>query len=75
MSKPRKPGERTAEVPPSQIRREPPPLQKPASLEKALWQPRWQSREWEIGLAIVGMILFALGISSLSIGFSAITGH
>ena len=55
---------------PSRIRREPEQSQKPASLERALWQ----SREWEIGLAVVGMILFALAISSLSIGFSAITG-
>lgn len=55
---------------PSRIRREPEPSQRPASLEKALWQ----SREWEIGLAVVGMILFALAISSISVGFSAITG-
>jgi hypothetical protein len=54
----------------SRIRREPVSPQKPASLEKALWQ----SREWEIGIAVIGMILFALAISSVSIGFSAITG-
>ena len=48
--------------PPSRIRREPPPAEKPASLEKALWR---QSRELEIGLAIVGMILFALGIDAV----------
>lgn len=46
---------------PSRIRREPPPAEKPASLEKALWR---QSRELEIGLAIVGMTLFALGIDA-----------
>lgn len=46
------------------------PAQKPASLDKAMWQ----SREWEIGLAIVGIILFALAINAISIGFSAITG-
>jgi len=41
------------------------------SLERALWRP---SREWEIGLAIVGMILFGLAIDAVTIGFSAITG-
>lgn len=46
------------------------PAEKPASLEKVLWQ----SREWEIGLAIVGMALFAIAISFVSIGFSAIIG-
>ena len=46
---------------PSRIRREPPPLEKPASLDKAMWQ----SREWEIGLAFAGITLFALGISAL----------
>lgn len=46
------------------------PAQKPTSLDKAMWQ----SREWEIGLAIVGIILFALAINAISIGFSAITG-
>ena len=49
------------EVRPSRIRRDPVPAEKPASLEKALWQ----SREWEIGLAFAGITLFALGISAL----------
>lgn len=55
---------------PSRIRRDPVPAQKPASLDKAMWQ----SREWEIGLAVAGIILFALAINAISIGFSAITG-
>jgi hypothetical protein len=58
------------EARPSRIRREPTPAQKPASLDKALWQ----SREWEIGFAVVGIILFALAINAVAIGFSAITG-
>ena len=57
-------------VRPSRIRRDPMPPQKPASLDKAMWQ----SREWEIGLAVVGIILFALAINAISIGLSAITG-
>ena len=46
---------------PSRIRRDPPPAEKPATLEKAMWR---QSHEWEIALAIAGMILFALGIDA-----------
>lgn len=57
-------------VRPSRIRRDPVPPQKPASLDKAMWQ----SREWEIGLAVVGIFLFALAINAISIGLSAITG-
>jgi hypothetical protein len=57
---------------PSRIRREPPPLEKPASLEKALWR---QSRELEIGLAIVGMILFALGIDAAMYLFAGFVAH
>jgi hypothetical protein len=46
---------------PSRIRRDPAPAEKPVSLEKALWR---SSREWEIGIAIAGMVLFALGIDA-----------
>ena len=51
----------TTARPPSRIRREPVPAEKPVTLEKALWR---SSREWELGLAIAGMILFALGIDA-----------
>ena len=46
---------------PSRIRRDPPPQEKPASLEKALWR----SSDWEIRLAIAGIVVFALGICAL----------
>jgi hypothetical protein len=46
---------------PSRIRREPPPPEKPVSLDKALWR----SSEWEIRLALVGIVVFALGICAL----------
>ena len=61
MSKRSTLGKKVAEARPSRIRREPPPLEKPASLEKALWQ----SREWEIGLAFAGITMFALAICAL----------
>lgn len=70
MIKTRTPGKKGVVARPSRIRRDPLPAEKPASLDKAMWQ----SREWEIGLAIVGMILFALAINAISIGISAITG-
>ena len=57
---------------PSRIRREPPPLEKPASLDKALWR---QSQEWEIGLAIAGMVLFALGIDAVTYLFAGFISH
>lgn len=65
MSKHWKPGTKVdlkpAEQRPSRIRRDPPPVEKPSSLDKALWR---QSREWEIGLAIIGIIFFAIGIDA-----------
>ena len=57
---------------PSRIRREPPPAEKPATLDKALWR---QSQEWEIGLAIVGMVLFALGIDAAMYLFAGFITH
>jgi hypothetical protein len=57
---------------PSRIRREPPAPEKPASLEKALWR---QSRELEIALAIVGMVLFALGIDAAMYLFAGFISH
>ena len=58
----------------SKIRRDPVPVepQKPASLDKALWR---QSQEWEIGIAILGMILFALGIDAASYLFAGFISH
>jgi hypothetical protein len=51
---------------PSRIRRDPPPVEKPASLDKVLWR---RSREWEIGLAIAGIVLFALAINAAVLDF------
>lgn len=56
---------------PSRIRREPPPPEKPVSLDKALWR---RSREWEIGLAIAGIVLFALAINALVFDFGWFLG-
>jgi hypothetical protein len=47
---------------PSRIRRDPPPAEKPESLDKAMWR---QTHEWEIALAVIGMIFFALGVDAM----------
>lgn len=66
MSKPWKPGKKSVELHPSarpsRIRRDPVRADKPLSLVD---QVQWTSREWEIKLAIAGMIFFALAISAV----------
>ena len=65
MSKEFKPRKETValqpEARPSRIRREPAPADKPLSIVGRI---QWRSREWEIRLAIIGIILFALAINA-----------
>jgi len=49
---------------PSRIRREPRPIVHDTQLSRDAW---WESREWEIRLAIVGISFFALAITALVI--------
>lgn len=56
---------------PSRIRREP-ARQTAAELGKLQW---WQTREWEIRLGIVGIVLFALAINALIFGVSKVTSN
>lgn len=75
MSKKWKPGKPTVEldpaVRPSRIRRDPPPSPgKAADPDK---QARWQTDEWEIRLAILGIIAFALAINAITLAISAYT--
>jgi hypothetical protein len=66
-----KPGKKTVELEqprPSRIRRE--PVQKintPADLGASAW---WQSDEWEVPLALLGIILFAIGMNALWFGIN-----
>jgi hypothetical protein len=75
MSKPWKPGKKTVElqpsVRPSRIRRDPVRPDTPVP-ETVQW---WDSREWEIGLALIGILLFALAINALLFGISAVTSY
>ena len=69
MSKLSKPGKKTVELAPSRIRREPVRSEEELRLDKV----RWHSPEWEVRLAIIGIILFALAINAVTIGISVIT--
>ena len=64
MNKHWKPGKKTVELSParpSRIRRDPVRAET-EGLAKNAW---WESREWEIRLAVAGIIFFALAISAL----------
>ena len=63
-----KPGKKTVELQPSRIRREP-VRDEGQRLDKV----GWRSPEWEVKLAIIGIVLFALAINAVTIGISAIT--
>jgi len=70
VSKQWKPGRETVELEqprPSRIRRDPVPIQKPLDLASRVW---WQTEEWEVPLAIVGILLFAIGINALWFGIN-----
>ena len=66
MSKDWNPGKKTVELEqparPSRIRRDPVHIDKPLERADLAW---WRSDEWEIPIAIVGMIIFALGINAM----------
>jgi hypothetical protein len=67
MSKPFKPGKHTVELEsaprPSRIRRE--AVRADNKLESLAGRIDWGSREWEVRLAVIGITLFALGLSAL----------
>jgi len=61
-----KPGKKSVELQPearaSRIRRDPVRAEKAPGLSHNAW---WESREWEIRLAVVGIIFFALAINAV----------
>lgn len=57
---------------PSRIRREPTQVSVAQQLSRNAW---WESREWEIRLAIVGILFFALGISAIVIDVGHLFGQ
>ena len=78
MSKQWKPGKKTVELDPaarpSRIRRDPPAgAQSGADGEKKLqW---WDSNEGEIGLALIGILLFALALDVIVLAISDYTSR
>lgn len=67
MSREWKPKKGTVELRPSRIRRDPAGDGKPTTLVK--FQGR--SREWDIVIGIVGILLFAIAINALWLGINA----
>jgi hypothetical protein len=61
-----KPGKKSVELNPearpSRIRREPVRTDQSPGLANNAW---WESREWEIRLAVIGIIFFALAINAV----------
>ena len=53
---------------PSRIRRDPVRSEKPESLVSRTY---FQSREWEMGLAIAGIVAFAIALNVIWIGVTA----
>jgi hypothetical protein len=76
MSKQFNPSKPTVELdaPPrgSRIRRDPTHVKQDDQLARTAW---WETREWEIRLAIIGVILFALGINALVVDFGELLSH
>ena len=56
---------------PSRIRRDPVRVAEERMVRNA-W---WESREWEIRLAITGIIFFALGISAMVVDIGHLLGQ
>lgn len=82
MSKQWKPNKSTVELEsprPSRIRREPAApsriRREPAPEARRLTRIDWNSREWEIRLAVGGIIFFALAITALVIDIGELLSH
>lgn len=58
---------------PSRIRRD--PIRTQIETEHRLRDAWWESREWEIRLAIAGIIFFALGISAVVFDIGHLLGQ
>jgi hypothetical protein len=75
MAAPLKPGKQTVQLKPaarsSRIRRDPIGV-KVQQLPRDAW---WESREWEIRLAVAGIIFFAVAISALVIDLGHLLGQ
>ena len=57
---------------PSRIRREPVQISTAQQLSRNAW---WESREWEIRLAVIGITFFALAITALVFDLGEFFSH
>ena len=57
---------------PSRIRRDPVHAKTPGGLGANAW---WESREWEIRLAVAGILFFAVAISAVVLDIGELLGH
>ena len=75
MATPLKPSKQTVQLQaapaPSRIRREPKQIVTAEQLSRDAW---WESREWEIRFAVVGIIFFAVAISAVVIDLGHLFG-
>jgi len=75
MSKQWKPNKKTVELAParpSRIRRDPVRGNHAETFARNAW---WESREWEIRLGVIGIILFALAINAILFGVGQLSSH
>jgi hypothetical protein len=71
-----KPGKKTVELHPSarpsRIRRDPLHVKEVERLSTNAW---WESREWEIKLAVIGILFFALAINAVVFDIGEVLSH
>ena len=63
---------KTVELKESRIRREPVRSDAAAGPAGKAW---FDSSEWESWIVVIGVVLFALGLTALSIGIGEVTSH
>ena len=59
---------KSVELAPSRIRRDPPPAQRPGGV-KDYWDPT----RWDTWVVVTGVVLFAIAVSIIIVGFSDYT--
>ena len=68
----KKPAKPTVELKPSRIRREPVRAAEPTGPAAKAW---WNPSERETWIVVVGVVLFAIALTALSIGIGEVTSH
>ena len=63
---------KTVELKPSKIRRDPIRTAEPTGPVGKAW---FDSSEWESWIVVIGVVLFALALTALSIGIGEVTSH